>query len=305
MSSPGIGPWIPFNFLGLPEEKSALDTSPIVLIPIPYDSTTSHRTGARDGPRAIIHASYNLEDYDHQLGLDVSAIGIHTTPFLEPHMAGPLEMVDRVARTVGSFASRGKVVGLLGGEHTIAIGAVKAMHEVYPDLSVLYLDAHGDLRDQYMDTKVGHATVARRLTEVCPTVQVGIRSLSLEEVGFIAKGTVKTFLWNESSPEVPQRDTLLSHLTPWVYISIDLDVLDPSIMSAVGTPEPGGMTWSQVVTLVEDVARHRRIVGFDVSELSPGEGPHACSYTAAKLVYKLIACSRWMAPEGTDALRKA
>ena len=293
-------PWTPFNFLALPEDRCGLERSRVVLIPVPYDSTTSYRTGAREGPMAILRASYNLEDYDHDLDLDVSEVGIHTAPFLEPHMGGPLSMVERVSEAVHAYASQDRVVGLLGGEHSIATGAVKTMASLYPNLSVLYLDAHGDLRDQYMGTSWGHATVARRIQEICPLVQIGVRSISQEERDFIKRSGTSTFFWDPDAPEVPDLDLLLPLLTPEVYISIDLDVLDPSIMAAVGTPEPGGMSWSQITSLIRRVAQQRSIVGFDVTELSPEEGPQACAYTAAKLAYKLIAYSTL--PSGKESV---
>ena len=291
MSVEEAGPWIPYNFLALTLEQSALETAAAVLIPVPYDSTTSYRTGARYGPAAILSASYNLEDYDHELDIDLSDAGIHTTAALEPHMAGPDAMVERVAQAVESYDDGQRLIGLLGGEHTIAIGAVRAMKKRRPNLSVLYLDAHGDLRDTYMDTPYSHACVARRLVEICPVVQVGVRSLSREEFLLTQNPppNLHTFLWDAQTPQLPDVQDILSHLTEEIYVSIDLDAFDPSVMSAVGTPEPGGMDWGHLMRLIDAVARNRRIVGFDVVELSPNEGSHACAYTAAKLTYKLIA----------------
>ena len=298
--------WVPFNFLALPEEQCRFDRAAVVVLPVPYDSTTSFRSGARDGPRAIIEASYNLEDYDPELGVDVAQVGIYTAPWLEPHMEGPRHMVERVRDAVYSFIQQGKLVALLGGEHTVSLGQVKALSECYSDLSVLYIDAHADLRDEYMGTGWGHASVARRICEICPLVQVGVRSVTLEELEFIRNEAVNTFFWHpvgaperastpggstipHSSPHNVQ--DIIALLSPNVHVSIDLDVFDPSIMSAVGTPEPGGMDWYQVTSLVRAVAEERRMVGFDVTELSPREGPSSCAYTAAKLVFKLVAYS--------------
>ncbi len=312
-------PWVPRNFLALSDSQSSLPEARVVIIPVPYDSTTSFRSGARDGPGAIIEASSSLEDYDHELDLDVSQIGIHTTAALEPHMGGPGLMVDRVRAAVKSYACLDKIVGILGGEHSITIGAVQAQREFHPDLSVLYLDAHADLRDKYMETPWGHASGARRVHEICPLVLVGVRSLCQEERDYIRSQSVPTFFWpNSVSPLPPGKPTpalssmrgvgaqpaalprhegdyasymrdIINQLGPSVYVSVDLDVFDPSIMSAVGTPEPGGMNWYEVTALLRAVAESRPIVGFDVSELSPREGPTACAYTAAKLVYKLLA----------------
>ena len=292
-------PWVPSNFLSLPEEQSRLDKAAVVVLPVPYDSTTSFRGGARDGPRAIVEASYHLEDYDPELDADVAQVGIHTAPWLEPHMEGPRHMIDRVRNTVYPFVRDGKLVALLGGEHSLSTGHVTALAEFFPDLSVLYLDAHADLRDEYMGTGWGHASVARRVSEVCPLVQVGVRSFSLEERELINAGQVRTFMWPPlggigGEPDVRE---VIGLLTPTVHVSIDLDVLDPSVMAAVGTPEPGGMGWHQIASLLRALATERRIVGFDVTELSPSLGPASCAYTAAKLVYKLIAYATLLTPQ--------
>ena len=300
MSEPGIDsnahPLIPHNFLALPREQSSLDAARVVLIPVPYDSTTSFRSGAREGPEAIITASYGLEDYDFELELDVSEIGIHTTDAIEPHMAGPGPMTDRIKDTVASYLETGKTVGLLGGEHSITIGSVQAHVDAYPDLSVLYLDAHADLRDEYMGTPFGHASAARRAYECCPIALAGVRSLCQEEHDFIRTNNVPVWYWDPESQR-SSLDSILSTLSDTVYVSVDLDVLDPALMPAVGTPEPGGLAWHQLVALLGKVAESRRIVGFDVCELAPADGPPACSYTAAKLVYKLVAYACGPRPE--------
>jgi len=295
-SAQGTSPlWIPPNFLALPEEQSSLQSSRVVVLPAPYDSTTSYRTGARDGPGAIIEASYNLEDYDPELGIDVAEIGIYTAPRLEPQMAGPRFMIDRVRVAVDHFLGMGKVVGMIGGEHSLTTGAVEALISRYPDLHVLYLDAHGDLREEYMGTPWGHASAARRVSELCPLVHVGGRSFSKDEIDHIESMRIPTFTWPpRASQGLPlpgdlDVDSIVSQLGPHIYVSVDLDVLDPAIMSAVGTPEPGGLGWFQVLALLRRAAELSKVVGFDVMELSPRQGPDACSYLAAKLVYKLIA----------------
>jgi agmatinase len=282
-------PWVPFNFLALPDDQSRFDLARVVVLPVPYDSTTSFRSGTRNGPKSIIEASYNLEDYDPELQVDVSSVGIHTTQALEPHMGGPALMIERVHQVVRDLTQQGKFVAVLGGEHSISIGSVAAHCSLYPNMSVLFLDAHADLRDQYMDTKWGHASVARRIHEQCPVVLVGTRSMSSEESGFIKTKRIPVNLWPPHNNMNLFSKEVISKLSPHVYISLDLDVLDPSIMAAVGTPEPGGMDWLQITSLLRKVATERTIVGFDITELSPGEGPISCAYTAAKLAYKLIA----------------
>ena len=281
-------PLIPHNFLALPYDQSALESSRVAIIPVPYDSTTSFRSGSRDGPEAMITASYSLEDYDFELELDVSEIGIHTTGAIEPHMAGPGPMTERIKSVVGGYLTMGKTIGLLGGEHSITIGSVQAHVETYPDLSVLYLDAHADLRNEYMGTPYGHASAARRAYECCPIALAGIRSMCQEEHDFIRENNIPVWYWDPNSLN-SSWESILDSLSGSVYVSVDLDVLDPALMPAVGTPEPGGLAWHQLVSLLGIVAESRRIVGFDVCELAPADGPPACSYTAAKLVYKLVA----------------
>jgi len=281
-------PWVPPNFLAITGEHSQLANAKAVLIPVPYDSTTSFRSGAREGPAAIIQASYGLEDYDCELDLDVSQVGIHTTAALEPHLGSPQAMVERVRDAVRGYVKLGKTVGLLGGEHSIAVGAVQAYREMYSDLSVLYLDAHADLRHQYLDTAWGHASGARRIHELCPLVLVGVRSLCQEERDYIRGQSVPTFFCSAAAQdEVLQRE-VLAQLTPSVYVSVDLDVFDPSFMAAVGTPEPGGLGWYDVLHIARRVAETRHIVGFDVVELFPIPGNLAPDFMAAKLVYKLL-----------------
>ena len=283
-------PWIPSNFLALPDEQSCLPQAKAVLIPVPYDSTTSFRSGARHGPQAIIESSYGLEDYDLELDLDVSTLGIHTTALLEPHVGSPELMMRRVKEAVSSYMYPGRVVGVLGGEHSLTVGAVAAHLETHPDLSVLYLDAHADLRDEYLGSAWNHASGARRIHEVCPLTLVGVRSLCAEERDYLTLHSIPTYYWPPTAPAgAALNDRIIAGLSSTVYVSVDLDVFDPSLMPAVGTPEPGGMDWYQVLNLLRAVAESRRVVGFDICELAPGEGPAACSYTAAKLAYKLVA----------------
>ena len=285
--SPEDVPLVPFSFGALTPEEADLASAQVVLVPVPYDSTTSYRSGAREGPAAIIAASRFLEDYDLELDDEPSRLGIHTYPELEPHTGSPKAMVERVYRVVKPLAEAGKLVGVLGGDHSVAIGSARALSEIFPDLSVLYLDAHADLRDEYQGTGYGHASAARRIHEFSPLVQVGVRSLSAGERHIIQTQGIPVFFWDPLPLSFAPRD-VTALLSPHVYVSIDLDVFDPSFMAAVGTPEPGGMTWEQGLGLLCRVAEEHHIVGFDVVELSPREGPSCCAYVAARLVYKLI-----------------
>ncbi|MYC32246.1 MAG: agmatinase [Chloroflexi bacterium] len=280
-------PTTPANFLALPPDQSALETASAVLIPVPIDSTTSFRSGARYGPAAIIAASAALEDYDLELGIDVGELGIHTAPALEPHVGDPEQMAARVRQAVAYYQSMGKLTGVIGGDHSAAIGSALACLDRFPDLSVLYIDAHADLRDEYQGTAWGHGSAARRIAERCPVSLVGVRTLAMEEKTHIDQAGLRVCYWPPQSDDC--LDDIIAGLERQVYVSVDLDALDPSEMAAVGTPEPGGMRWLELVGLLRQVAEQRQIVGFDVCELAPNEGPAANSYTAAKLVYKMIA----------------
>lgn len=277
----------PRSFAGIPPQAASLDKAKVVVLPVPYDSTTEYKSGAREGPQAIIDASQFLEWYDAELDCETSEIGIYTFPEVQPFMGGPELMVERVYQIAKGLLDKGKMVVMLGGEHLLTLGMVKAYKEKYPELSVLQLDAHADLRDQYQGTRYSDACVTRRIWEICPIVQVGVRSFSLEEYRFMQEHKIDLFYADvvTAGDFLPP---LLSALSSQVYISIDLDVLDPSIMSAVGTPEPGGLNWRQVLELLKSVARNKKIVGFDLVELCPREGPTSCAFLAAKLAYKLL-----------------
>jgi len=277
----------PRSFAGLSPQAAAFAKAKVVVLPVPYDGTTEFKSGAREGPQAIIDASPYLELYDAELDREISEVGIHTLPEVQPHMGSPELMVERVYGIAKSLLDKNKLIAMLGGEHLLTLGMVKACKEKYRKLSVLQLDAHTDLRDQYQGTKYSNACVMRRVWELCPVVQVGVRSFSLEERQFMQKQKIEPFYAEAAtSPDFVSR--VVSKLTPQVYVSIDLDVFDPSIMSAVGTPEPGGMSWQQVLELLRAVGAKKKIVGFDLTELCPREGPISCAYLAAKLAYKMM-----------------
>ncbi len=264
-----------------------LDEAKVVILPVPYDSTTEYKSGTREGPRAIIDASQYLELYDTELDREISEVGIHTLPEVQPLMSGPEPMLERVYQIASDLLDKGKLLATLGGEHSLTLGMVRAFREKYPELSVLHLDAHADLRDQYQGTKYSHACVMRRVWELCPVVHAGVRSMSREEHRFLVQRKIKP-AYAEALTSPDSVAQVVSTLSPQVYISIDLDVLDPSIMSAVGTPEPGGLSWQQMLELLRAVASGKQIVGFDLVELCPREGPGSCAFLAAKLAYKLV-----------------
>jgi agmatinase len=290
--------WPPRGFAALDPEDSRYESSRVVILPVPYDSTASGWVGAREGPAAIIHASENMELYDIGIGREPYRLGIHTLPELAAHAGGPEAMVNRVEEVVTELLDDGKFVVVLGGEHTVAVGAVRAHAKRTPGpsaaasaalrtgLSVLAFDANADLRDSYMDTPYSHACTLRRALESAPVVQVGLRSAEREEHELIRERDLPFYSPRDYRAAGP--DSIAAQLTDDVYVTIDLDAFDPSQVAAVGTPEPGGLLWDEVSELLEAVARQRRIVGFDVTELAPSLGPRANAQLAARLTYRLI-----------------
>ena len=277
---------IPFNFGGLPRDQSLWENSRLVFLPVPYDLTSTYLPGSRRGPMAILEASTHMELFDEELEGETFRVGFHTLDPLEAVASGPQEMIREIESVVGTVVQANKFPVVLGGEHTITLGAARALKKKYPQLSFLQLDAHADFRESYEGTPFSHACVGRRLAELGPLVQVGIRSLSLEENLFIKDAPVKTFLWHRLA-ELPEwAEGVCRTLSPQVYVTIDLDVLDPAIMPSVGTPEPGGLDWKTVTGLLRHVAQKKTVVGFDVVELTPIPGMIAPDFLAAKLIYR-------------------
>ncbi len=273
-------------FLDLDQQEHSLAQSRVVVLPVPYARTVSYRPGAQGGPSAIITASAEMEDYDPELDAEPCAVGIHTLGALEAEDE-PEAMAERVADEVGRHTAGGKLVCTLGGEHSLTAGAVAGVARHVADLSVLWLDAQADLREEYQGWRFSHACAARRALEHAPLTLVGVRSMASEEAAFAHERAIPVF--PRAAEPIGNLDQIAETLSQNVYISVDLDVFDPGIVAAVGTPEPGGMGWWEVLRLLRRVAERRRIVGFDVMELAPAEGPEAGAYTAAKLAYKLVA----------------
>ena len=269
------------------EEHSYRDAA-IAVLPIPYEATTSYMAGTRDGPREIINASRHLETYDEEIEADVSRLGIHTLPEIETLTTSPADMVERIHQSARSVLDDGKFLVALGGEHTITPPLVKAVVEKNTKLSVLQIDAHSDLRDTYQGSKYSHACAMRRVLEMASGVQVGVRSISGEEIEALPSLPTKVFFAHQTQRTAHWQKEVVEALGDPVYVTIDLDGLDPSIMPAVGTPEPGGLGWYETCELLKRAAENRKIVGFDVTELAPLPGQGAPNFLAAKLVYKFL-----------------
>jgi agmatinase len=275
------------NFGGIYPECSMRDAR-FVVVPVPYDLTSTYQPGSRRGPAAILEASMNMELYDEELKKETYLSGIRTTSPVEVDARGPKHMISAVRKKISRVVASDKIPVMLGGEHSITLGAVQAVHEKYPKLTVLQLDAHADLRDSYQGTPYNHACVGRQVVEFCSLVQVGIRSMSREEGEYLPKSKVKSYSADYVFDHKNWAETICKHLHGDVYITIDLDVFDPSIMSATGTPEPGGLYWRDVLHLMRQVTKKCDIRGFDVVELAPLPGVVAPDFMAAKLIYRLM-----------------
>ncbi len=279
------------NFAALEEEYASYKKSKAVIVQVPYEKTTTYIKGTKIGPAAIIDASRYMELFDDELNQETFKMGIHTMDALSVDNSSSEEMIEKVYSVVLELLKSNKFPVMLGGEHSVSIGAVKASREVYPNLSVLHLDAHHDLRNEYFGSRFNHGCVARRIYEMCPLVQVGTRSLSKEEKDFLStqsNGKVKVLNVYDILDTPMWKDVVSKNLMENVYVTIDLDVFDPSLMPAVGTPEPGGIGWYETLDLLRDVCKDKKVVGFDVVELCPIKGQIASDFLAAKLTYRIL-----------------
>ncbi len=265
------------------------DEAHVVILPIPFDRTTSYVPGTRTGPHEILVASSHMELWDEETQTDVHSIGIFTLPEIEFPMATMEEVVAEIRRVAGELVSRGKFPIFLGGEHSITPPLVAAVSEKHRNLSVLQLDAHADLRRDYMGTPHSHACAMRRTLDFAKTTQVGIRSLSTEEAADIPSLNTTIFYDYNMRQDPHWMDRVVDSLSENVYITIDVDGFDPAIMPATGTPEPGGLSWYEGLTLLRKVIEKRNVVAWDIVELSPMGGNVAPNFLCAKLIYKMLA----------------
>jgi len=276
----GFGGALPFH--------PTFDEATVVVLPIPIDRTTSYVTGTRNGPHDILLASSHMEIWDEEMRADVHGIGIFTLPEMELPFGEMDAVVEEIERVAYEVIGRDKFLMTLGGEHSITPPLVSAAARKYPGLSVLQIDAHADMRDAYMGSPHNHACAMRRAREHATLTQVGIRSLSTEEAEVLPRMNTRVFYDFDMRRDPRWIDAVVESLAPDVYISIDVDGLDPAIMPATGTPEPGGLSWPEITALLRAVAERRRIVAADVVELAPIPGMVAPSFLCAKLIYKLL-----------------
>jgi agmatinase len=281
----------PNNFGGLPPELSDLDASRFVVLPLPYEATTSYGKGTKFGPRAIIEASRNMELYDEEVGFEPCEAGIFTSEDVLFHDASPRAMVDTVKEAVLHYARPDRFVLSLGGEHGLTFPAFLAHREVHGDLGILQIDAHGDLRESYEGSPFNHACVMRRIVGCSAgTAQVGIRSVSAEEAAFLKEKGRWPVIWARECQEGDAwMDRALAALPEKVYLSVDVDGFDPSLVPCTGTPEPGGLQWYPVLRLLRRLCAERRLVGADIMELAPDGRHFHADFLAARLAYKIMA----------------
>ncbi len=276
------------EFGGTTPTTTDFEHARVVIFPVPLDRTTSYVPGTRNGPHEILVASSHMELWDEETGTDVHSIGIFTLPEIEFPYARIDDVMREIHRVAAEIVSYGKFPFILGGEHSITAPIVEAVAARHRNLSVLQIDAHADLRDSFMGTPFNHACAMRRVLDHARLTQVGIRSLSPEEAA-AAPGLATRMFYDHNMRDDPQwMDRVVESLSDTVYITIDADGLDPAIMPAVGTPEPGGLSWYETLKLLRKVIDARHVVGCDLVELAPLAGNVAPNFLCAKLVYKIL-----------------
>ncbi|MBS3102388.1 agmatinase [Candidatus Woesearchaeota archaeon] len=278
----------PNNFLELNDSLSGYKESKVVIIPVPYEKTTTFVRGTKKGPQAMIEASMAIQFYDEELQKDACNVGICTLYSLKAKEK-PQLMIDSIYKEVKSRVEDNKFPIILGGEHSITQGCVKAFAEKYGNITVLQLDAHTDLAEEWNGSRFNHACAAKRCFDITKRiVQVGVRSAPIEEVEFAKKNGIGIFWAKDIAENEKWHDKAISRLSQNVYITIDLDGFDPSFMPSVGNPEPGGLQYYPTLRFLKKVCRQRKVVGFDVVELCPNKNNISPDFTAAKLIYKMI-----------------
>lgn len=273
------------TYAGIPEKYGKLETAKVVLIPVPYDGTSTWQKGADKGPEAFLNASENMELYDIETNSEVYKEGIFLAdPVTES--TSPEAMVEAVHATTKKYINKNKFVTLFGGEHSISIGTIRAFNECFDNLTVLHIDAHADLRKEYEGSTCNHACAVYEASQNTNLVQVGIRSMDVSERTVMNEE--KVFFAHEMAINEYWMDNVIDQLTGNVFITFDLDALDPSILPSTGTPEPGGLFWYETLEFLRRVFEEKNVVGFDIVELCPNEIDKSSDFAAAKLYYKML-----------------
>ncbi|WP_299115803.1 agmatinase [uncultured Winogradskyella sp.] len=273
------------TYAGIPDEYAKLETSKIVLIPVPYDGTSTWQKGADKGPKAFLEASENMELYDIETDSEVYKNGIYLTEPVTLN-ATPEAMVDVVHQETKKYIKKNKFVTIIGGEHSVSIGTIRAFNEVFQNLTVLHIDAHADLRKSYEGSACNHACAVYEASQNTNLIQVGIRSMDVQEKSVMDFD--KTYFAHEIVTDDTWMDSAIDQITKNVFITFDLDAFDPSILPSTGTPEPGGLFWYETLEFLKEVFKEKNVVGFDIVELCPNENEKSSDFLAAKLYYKML-----------------
>ncbi len=273
------------NYAGIPDKYAKLDTAKIVLIPVPYDGTSTWQKGADKGPDAFLDASENMELYDIETNSEVYKQGVYLADAVTENTS-PEAMVEEVHQTAKKYINKNKFVTLFGGEHSISIGSIRAFNECFDNLTVLHIDAHADLRKEYEGTACNHACAVYEASQNTNLIQVGIRSMDASEKTVM--DTERTFFAHEMVSDEYWIDNVIDLMTDNVFITFDLDAFDPSILPSTGTPEPGGLLWYETLDFLRKVFEEKNVVGFDIVELCPREDEKSSDFLAAKLYYKML-----------------
>jgi agmatinase len=273
------------TYAGIPEEYAKLERAEIVLIPVPYDGTSTWQKGADKGPEAFLEASENMELYDIETDSEVYKNGIYLADPVTIN-SSPEAMVDAVHQETKRYIKKNKFVTIFGGEHSVSIGSIKAFNEVIENLTVLHIDAHADLRKSYEGSSCNHACAVYEASQSTNLIQVGIRSMDVGEKSVM--NFDKTYFAHDMAMDDTWMDSAIEQMTQNVFITFDLDAFDPSIMPSTGTPEPGGMFWYETLDFLKQVFREKNVVGFDIVELCPNSNDKSSDFLAAKLYYKML-----------------
>lgn len=274
------------TYAGIPEKYTRIDDAKVVLIPVPYDGTSTWQKGADKGPEAFLHASENMELFDIETRTEPYKKGVYLAPAITENTT-PEKMVEAVHKTTKNYINQEKFVTVFGGEHSISIGTIRAFNECFEDLTVVQIDAHADLRPEYEGSACNHACAVHEASKTTNLIQVGIRSMDISELDHMDENQV--YFGHEIIHDDEWMTDAIHQMTPNVFITIDLDAFDPSIMPSTGTPEPGGLLWYEMMEFLKKIFKKKNVVGFDIVELCPDENEKSSDFLAAKLYYKMLA----------------
>jgi len=273
------------TYAGIPEEYAKLEQAKIVLIPVPYDGTSTWQKGADKGPKAFLEASENMELYDIETDSEVYQQGIYLTDNVTEN-SSPELMVEAVYEITKKYIKKNKFVTIFGGEHSISIGTIRAFNEMFPSLTVLHIDAHADLRKSYEGSSCNHACAVYEASQHTNLIQVGLRSMDIKEKSVMDLD--KTYFAHDMATNDSWMDSVIDQMTDNVFITFDLDAFDPSILPSTGTPEPGGLFWYETLDFLKQVFAEKNVIGFDIVELCPNQIDKSSDFLAAKLYYKML-----------------